>query len=131
MSNNTKSLFDGTPGSVHKTESTDLKKPLNDQEIISQFGEGMIFNSVDDLEATIADLVRKQPDGRLGKLLNNDRANIFYVRVSGSVTCINVRWRSGSRGWSVSADRVADYWWGAGSRVFRNCGYLSAQAFAG
>jgi hypothetical protein len=123
MTSHASSLFNGIIGTVHNTESDNLKNPLDDHEIIEKFGEGIIFDSARDLEATIADLITKQLGGKKGKLLNNGYANIFYVRVNGGVCCVFVSC-SGDREWGVGSHRVGGDRWLAGRRVFRNCGPL-------
>jgi len=126
MSSNAKLLFNGNLGAVCKTETSNLEKAMNDFEIMDEHGDDIVFDSVDDLEATIADLIAKQPNGKKGKLLNDGCANIFYVRVSGSVSFVRVYWCSGVSGWRVRSDRVNGTRWRAGGRVFRNCGRSDA-----
>ena len=133
ISDNAKALFNGTLGTVCKTESEELPKSLSDHEIIEKYGEDIIFDSIDDLEVTIADLISKQSGGKSGKLLSNVYTNIFYVRVNGSVTFICVTFASAPLSsddpeWYVGSDRIDGGRWYADRRVFRNCGHSDTEA---
>ena len=63
-------------------------------------------------------LIKRQKNGKAGVLLNNGRANIFYVSdTSGVLRVVPVDWGGG--GWSVNADLVSNpYRWHAGRQVF-------------
>lgn len=63
-------------------------------------------------------LIRKQPKGEKGALLNNGWANIFYVPdLNGVLRSVSVYWFGG--GWYVSAVPVEDpLGWSGGFRVF-------------
>lgn len=66
----------------------------------------------------IAELMRRQPQGQDGILLNNGYANIFYVNgVHGRVFAVGVRWYNDE--WRVLAWKLDEgACWGAGCRVF-------------
>jgi hypothetical protein len=68
--------------------------------------------------AQIARLMEQQPNGEEGSLLNNGRANVFYVPDDdGNLWAVGVGWRGG--GWVVCADSIGDSdVWSAGFRVF-------------
>ena len=119
MFKDAKELFDGNIGSVCKTESDVLTQPLNDHEIIEKYGGDVVFNSVDNLEATIADLISKQPEGKSGKLLNHSCANIFYVSKNTEIQYVFVDWHSAIRRWGVSSNRIDDTTRPTSSHVFR------------
>lgn len=62
-------------------------------------------------------LIGEQPNGEPGTLLNNGRANIFYL--PGLVRVVGVHWLAGGGGWYVRACSVTypDRWYD-GRRVF-------------
>ena len=73
------------------------------------------------VETTLSEmfsLIRKQPDGEEGVLLNNGWANILYIRdQNGVLRAVGVRWGDG--GWGVDAGSVEDSGgWDAGHQVF-------------
>ena len=116
-------VFGGELGRVCKTETLDLKKRMIDQEIIQEYGDDIVFDSTRDLEMTLANLISKQPDGKLGSLLTGKSVNLFYVRFSGEVRCVKVSWDSHGRLWKVDSDDLDLDWWDDRNRVFRNCGH--------
>lgn len=126
LSDNAKKVFsDETVGTVHRVKWKNLDKPLNDFEIIEKYGEDIVFDSAADLEATLVDLISKQPSGEEGDLLNNGYANIFYVRVGGGVHYVRAHWRAGDSRWEVHSYPANGDQWPVGPRVFRNCGALA------
>ncbi|MES2006520.1 MAG: hypothetical protein V4436_00260 [Patescibacteria group bacterium] len=62
----------------------------------------------------IAELIKAQPGGKDGLLLNNGYANIFYV----GGFAVHVYWSADDRGWFVNGWALGGGRWGAGSRVF-------------
>ncbi len=121
---NPKALFNSNLGTVCKTEPEELLEYITDHEIIEKYGKDIIFDSVDDLEATIADLISKQLGGKSGKLLNHSDVNIFYVRVNGELHCVYVYWTSNPPAWYVNSYRIDFSHGSVGHCVFRNCGHL-------
>lgn len=92
-----------------------LRRASIDRLIFAELGK-------DKAEITLAQiyaLMRGQKNGDDGILLNNGRANIFYVRdVNSVLRTVFVYWRSGA-GWRVNADLVDGLCkWDDGCRVF-------------
>jgi hypothetical protein len=95
-----------------------LGKAMNDTEIRAELPNNHVF-SQDDLWM-IADLIKKQPNGGSGELLNNE-VNIFYVQVGALVFVVGVFW-NGS-GWDVDGWELdEDCQWDGGYRVFSRNG---------
>ena len=101
----------------------DLVERLNDFEIIKDLGgeKAVMFASVGALETTIGQLIANQAGGKSGDLLNDGKANIFYVRDprnSEREFSVHVRWDSCVRKWYCHALRLDDLRWFACRRAF-------------
>ena len=106
-----------------KAYHCDLVKRLSDFELIEALGgvESVLHNSADSLDTAIGQLIAEQAGGAQGKLLNDGKANIFYLRDpnnSERVLYVSVYWSSDDSQWNVHTDEVRDDQWVAGSRVF-------------
>ncbi len=100
-------------GTICRANRFELAKDLKDTEIEVALPKNHLFGETE-VCALIAGMIAEQSDGGDGKLLNNGRANLFYL---GSCV-VDVRWFADDRGWHVftwSRDRIR---WSAGSRVF-------------
>lgn len=86
-----------------------LERDMLDKEILEEWKPA---------EVTLADVLVTMKTN--GNMLKDGWANLFYVKdITGELRTVYVGWRSGSRGWLVSAYSVSDrIWWGAGSQVF-------------
>lgn len=96
----------------------DLTQAANDAEIAAELPESHVFEDVDAFLSYLGDLIETQWGGKDGVLLNNGYANIFYVKVNGSVFVVFVYCYAGRRIWLCGASRLADDRWYAGSRAF-------------
>jgi len=96
----------------------DLAQAANDAEIGAELPEGYVFEDVDTFLVHLATLIEGQWGGKEGALLNNGYANIFYVKVNGSVFAASVSWYAGRREWFCRADRLDGLRWRAGFRAF-------------
>lgn len=104
-----------------KTAHFDLPTGMNDREIQKNLTNKNPF-SVDEFVSVIQNKILKQPNGEDGELLNNGRANIFYVDLGdGTVVAVNVLWFSDGRTWDFRAHDLDDDRWSAGFRAF-SCG---------
>jgi hypothetical protein len=104
-------------------ESFDLTKASYDREIIARpemGGEENVrkYALTPDQVAALIDL---QPEGVAGKLLTNNRSNLFYVvGVNGVLFVVGVCWSPLCR-WYVRTWELGEVGsWNAGYRVFRN-----------
>lgn len=122
MSDNAKQLFSGNLGVIHKTELDVLRGYLDYNKIIEKYGESIIFDSVNDLEATISSLIVEQSNGEEGVLLSGSCANLFYVRKDGKVRRVCVSWHVGDQEWGVSSHHTLGVRREVVAHVFRNCG---------
>ena len=95
-----------------------LVKNATDLRIRSELPEGYLFRDPSLLCAHIALLIKRQPNGKAGELLNNGYANLFYLEVNGEVVVVDVRWRTHHREWYVYAHQLDDDQWYAGNQVF-------------
>ncbi|MBI5078215.1 MAG: hypothetical protein HZB11_02535 [Candidatus Yonathbacteria bacterium] len=69
----------------------------------------------------LATLLRLQPNGEDGALLNNGSANIFYVLTKGDFFSVSMLWDSVQSEWCVYGWPTNGHGhWDAGDRVFRN-----------
>jgi hypothetical protein len=90
----------------------ELTENANDTVMRKELGAGIETD-----EASVWDMLKKQPEGGKGVLRTDGYANIFYIiGVAGVRRAVFVRWSSG--GWDVSSYDLDDAQWGAGSRVF-------------
>lgn len=96
----------------------DLAQAANDAEIGGELPEGYVFEDVDVFLAHLATLIEGQWGGKKGTLLINAYANIFYVKVKGEVSAVNVAWNAGNRRWHCRAPRLDGRRWSAGHRAF-------------
>lgn len=96
----------------------DLAQRANDAEIGGELPEGHVFTDVVIFLGYLATLIKGQWGGREGKLINNDYANIFYVKVNGDTFAVRTRWIAGAREWRCHADRLSRTQWLAGGRAF-------------
>ena len=104
---------------VRTLKHYDLPENMNDAEIRVELGEDHVFEDASEFCATLAGMIDIQSGGKAGRLLNNGRANIFYVRgTGGEVFAVRALWSSDDREWDVDAFRLDDYRWRAGYRAF-------------
>jgi len=95
-----------------------LPKNMSDAEIRRELGDNHVFSATEGCVA-IDEMIYRQPNGENGDLVNDGKANIFYVRGEGrEVFTVGVRWDAGAREWIVFAYRLVDYRWSAGRRAF-------------
>jgi hypothetical protein len=100
--------------------SRDITKAMNDSEICAELAENYVFR-LDDLWI-IAELLRCQPKGKNGALLNNGYANLFYIQVAPALVLVFCMYWGGST-WDVDAWGLDEYGrWGGGPRVFSRNG---------
>lgn len=95
----------------------ELERKASDHEIIKDLGDGAIFRDASLFCAYLAYLIKQQPNGEKGVLLNDGKANLFIVEVNGQTVVVNVRWSSGRREWDVGAHPPDDCHWHAGDQV--------------
>ena len=76
-----------------------LNKAMLDSEIRAELPKNHVF-ALDDIWM-IADLLKKQPIGGRGELLNNGKANLFYVQAGALVLGVFVYWDGSA--WLVRA----------------------------
>lgn len=93
--------------------SYNLKKNLYDREITPELPKGYEWGA-SEVCARIAQMIKRQPNGGKGDLLNNGDANIFYV----PGYAVGVDWCADDRQWRVSAWRLDSSDWKADRRVF-------------
>jgi hypothetical protein len=109
---------DSIPAFQGKLLKTQLTEYMYDSAILKELGQPNPF-TVGEFAAIIRDLLTKQPNGEDGTFLTNGYANIFYVKLDdGRVVAVDVRWRSDSREWRLSAYDLADGGWHDGDCVF-------------
>jgi hypothetical protein len=97
--------------------SKDLNVKSSDSEIINDLGLKPM--ELDSVLWAIAELIKKQPKGEPGDLLNNGYANLFYVRSGESVLVIGARWDSAGDEWRLGSCGLGELsGWSAGVRVF-------------
>ena len=101
-------------GKLRKS-ATDMPRKPGEAAIIPELGGE---TKVETTLSEMFSLIRKQPDGKEGVLLNNGWANILDIRdQNGVLRAVSVRW--GGDGWIVHADSVEDSrGWSAGYQVF-------------
>ena len=101
-------------GKLRKS-ATDMPRKPGEAAIIPELGGE---TKVETTLSEMFSLIRKQPDGEEGVLLNNGWANILYIRdQNGVLRAVSVDWSDG--GWDVSADSVENSnEWSAGRQVF-------------
>ena len=101
-------------GKLRKS-ATDMPRKPGEAAIIPELGGE---TKVETTLSEMFSLIRKQPDGEEGVLLNNGWANILYIRdQNGVLRAVGVRW--GGDGWDVSARSVGHSdGWDAGHQVF-------------
>ena len=98
--------------------SLTLHKNMNDTEVCKELGDNYVFEASEGC-MVIAGMISRQPNGEDGDLVNNGKANIFYVRgKNNEVFTVGVSWDAGVREWYVDANRLDDYHWHAGRRAF-------------
>ncbi len=80
-----------------------LKERAYDKDIYKELPAETRLSTMED----IASLIEAQPNGKLGLLLNNGYANIFYVKEkNGKVFIMSVSWDSDDRYWSICGGRL-------------------------
>lgn len=94
--------------------SLELKQNVYDRDIRAELPEHHLSMLED-----IAALIKAQWGGKEGILLNNGRANIFYVEgKNGEVFAVNVNWNADDREWNVNDWRLDENGeWNAGNQV--------------
>jgi hypothetical protein len=95
-----------------------LPKNMNDAEVRKGLGDNHVFSATEGC-AVITGMISRQPNGENGDLINDGKANIFYVRgKDDEVFTVDVDWNAGGRNWVVSANQFGSYPWFAGRRGF-------------
>lgn len=128
---NAEALFqnvESSPLPKMKVAYGDLTEERNDFQNIEEIGNKSIFE-VEEMSCQLARLLKKQAGGKKGVLLNDGKANIFYVRNPENpelVLFVNVRWDGDAQKWLVRANPASTFVWRVGGRVFRKCGSLVA-----
>ena len=101
-------------GSLLKTR---LKKKMYDSEILSELRNSKPL-TITEFAAVIENLLRKQPNGETGHLVNNTYANVFYVQLENKrVVTARVGRYPGSHKWGLSVNGLVG-WWFNGDCVF-------------
>jgi hypothetical protein len=91
---------------------------MNDTEVCKELGDNYVFEASEG-GVVIAEMINRQPNGEDGDLVNDGKANIFYVHGKDvEVFAVYVYWHAGVRSWFVHASRLDDYRWNAGYRAF-------------
>ncbi len=94
----------------------DLAKNMYDSEIRAELPTAHVFSWAD--LWVIGALVKLQPRGEEGTLLNNGYANIFYLQVGVQVFVVRVYWHRDHAKWYVNAWKLVEYGrWSEGPRV--------------
>jgi hypothetical protein len=98
--------------------SLTLHKNMNDTEVCKELGDNYVFEATEG-GVVIAEMINRQPNGEDGDLVNDGKANIFYVHGKDvEVFAVHVSWDAGVREWNVRAYRLDDDRWPAGHRAF-------------
>jgi len=94
-----------------------LERARNDFEIMKEWNVDPY--SIPEFFSLITSLIKKQPKGESGTLLNNGYANILYVKLAnGTVVAVYVFWYGVDRVWGFHACAVDDVRWDVGYYVF-------------
>ncbi len=94
----------------------DLAKNMYDNDIRGELPAAHVFSTAD--LWVIGALLKLQPRGEAGPLLNNGNANIFYVQVGDRVFTVSVLWYRGLAVWYVRAWGLGELGrWDEGYRV--------------
>ncbi len=94
-----------------------LEKNATGEQLKTAFPNG-IFTATE-FCPWLAEMIGRQPNGKVGDLLTNGFANLFLVEgVNGAVFVVYVRWRSGYRLWGVST-------WPLGFGLFSGAQFVS------
>lgn len=107
---------------LNKIEEPAAEATLRSAKLPRSSVDEPILTELDDTaETTLGEmfsLLERQPNGERGTLLNDDRANIFYVLdVAGALRVVGLYWRGD--GWGVHAHSVGSpFPWFDGSQVF-------------
>jgi hypothetical protein len=106
----TEKVFSGSTVYGRQLEKYAVDSPI----LVELGGEEVAETSLTELYVAMA----AQPNGESGALLNNGRANIFYIRdVSGTLRAVYVLWFDG--GWYIPARSVQfPFDWHGGLRIF-------------
>ena len=95
-----------------------LHKNMSDTEIRKELDDNHVFSATEGC-AVIAGMISRQPNGENGDLVNDGKANIFYVRgKDDKVFTVDVGWYVVNREWCVGARHFGDVRWSAGDRGF-------------
>ena len=95
-----------------------LPKSMGDSEIRRKLGDNHVFGASEGC-TVIAGMISHQQNGKNGDLINNGKANIFYVRgKDDGIFTVSVYWVAGGREWGVNAIQFDDNQWLAGRRCF-------------
>jgi hypothetical protein len=100
-------------GTSLSVSSFDLKEDAVDEKIEDSLPEKHVFTE-SEVCAVIAELIRMQPKGEKGLLLNNGYANLFYT----PAFVVGVRWSGFGGEWGVRAWFRGDDGWHAHDRIF-------------
>lgn len=96
----------------------DVIKPANDSEVRSEFPADHTY-SASEFCWQAKRMVKAQPNGIAGRLLNNGDANIFYVvGKGGEVFAVHVGWYGGHRQWDFSCYSLGESRWNRDDRTF-------------
>jgi len=135
LSSEATNLFNGVLGVICRIEYDQLTNSRSNDEIIKKNGQESVFKSVNDLEATIADLVTKDEESVRPKseLASLPFANVFYVHVNDEIhyVALDYHYERDHYGhniiggfWHVRSGVADNFSWNYGNRIFRNCGAL-------
>ena len=100
-------------GTVFKLDHSLLIRNLKNEQIEKSLPKKHLFDESVTC-AIIATMIKEQPNGKEGELLNNGYANLFYT----SSCVVLVRWDAVYAEWDVNAWERGGDEWGAGLRVF-------------
>jgi hypothetical protein len=80
-----------------------LNESLSNSEIRQKLAVDHIFDGKTEFCPLLADMIRCQPHGEAGALLNNGYSNIFFVRIGAEVFTVYVHLIAGTALWHVHA----------------------------
>ncbi|OGB73854.1 hypothetical protein A3K24_03485 [candidate division Kazan bacterium RIFCSPHIGHO2_01_FULL_44_14] len=98
----------------------DTIKSAWDREIAGELPTDYVFDA-NTFGIIIGRMIAQQKNGGAGILLNNGRANLFYVRDvkdPSVLRAVFVRWFAGGQRWDFGASHFVDFQWDGGRRVF-------------
>jgi hypothetical protein len=101
-------------GTGYRLATSDLIRRAADEEIEAELPKYHVFDE-SAICAIVANLISKQPKGRIGDLEHTGKVNLLYAP-----TCaVHVYWNAEDGSWRVGTwDRGDSQGWAAGARVF-------------